>query len=148
MNVTAPGIVLDLPPGWEAEVDGGSGDVPSPLTTPRTHIANFPLPEPRGDFGSGAVERMRRGDTLICLLEEAAPAAGSALHGSIGIPVLTVGQFGSQAMQRPRPGQSGTQAFFHVGNRAFVLYVVLAERIDRRAQVDEVNRVLRGITLT
>lgn len=144
----APGITIHLPPGWEAEVDAGAGVTPSPLRTPRTHIANFPLPPGRGDFGSNAVERMRRGDILVSLLEEAPAAAGSTLHDQQGLPTLVPGQFAPDAMQRPRPGQSGTQAFFHVRGRAFVLYVVLAERLDRAAQVAEVNRVLGGITFT
>jgi hypothetical protein len=75
MKIDAPGITLDLPPGWEAEVDSGSGEAP------------------------------------------------------------------------PDAPRLRTQAFFHVGRRAFVLYVVLAERIDRAPQVDEVNRVLAGITI-
>ena len=115
MRVTAPGITLDLPPGWEAEVDGGAGAEPSPLRTPRTHVANFPLPPGRGDFGSTAVERMRRGDTLICLLEEAPDAARSRLHVRRGLPALAPEQFAPDAMQRPQPGQSGTQVFFHTG---------------------------------
>jgi hypothetical protein len=150
MKIDAPGITLDLPSGWEAEVDSGSGEAPPDaprLRTPRTHIANFPLPSQRGDYGSFAVEGMRRGHALICLLEEAAPASGSRLHGHDGVPRLSVADFSPDAMQRPQAGKTGAQAFFHVGRRAFVLYVVLAERIDRAPQVDEVNRVLAGITL-
>ncbi len=145
---TAPGIRIELPAGWEAEVDGGAGVEPSPLRTPRTHVANFALPPTRGDFGSNAVERMRAGDSLICLLEESPAAAGSTLHGATGVPRLDPASFSAQAMQRPRTGQVGTQAFFHARGRAFVLYVVLAEQLARRAQVDEVNRVLDGITFT
>lgn len=150
MRLEAPGITLDLPSGWEAEVDRGSGESPPDaprLRTPRTHIANFALPPERGDYGSNAVERMQRGHALICLLEEAAPAAGSTLHERTGLPTLRVGDFSADAMQRPRSGQSGAQAFFHVGDRAFVLYVVLADRVHKAAQVDEVNQVLAGITI-
>ena len=150
MKLDAPGITLDLPPGWEAEVDGGSGeagpDAP-PVRTPRTHIANFPLPGNRGDYGSFAVEQMQRGNALVCLLEEAGDAARSRLHGHDGVPRLSAADFSAAAMQRPRAGQSGAQAFFRVGDRAFVLYVVLADRLDRAGQVDEVNRVLAGITI-
>lgn len=148
MRFRAPGISVELLPGWEAEVDAGSGHDPSPLRTPRTHIANFPLPDHRGDFGSNAVERMRRGDILICVLEEAADAAGSRLHDTSGVPTLSAERFSPDAMQRPRPGQSGTQAFFHAHGRAFVLYVVLAERLDRAAQVAEVNEILSTITFS
>ena len=148
MRLDAPGITLDLPAGWEAEVDGGSGErdpgAPS-VRTPRTHIANFALPAHRGDYGSFAVEGMPRGGALVCLLEEASPAAGSALHGRDGVPTLAVADFSADAMQRPHPGRAGAQAFFHVGDRAFVLYVVIADRLNRAAQVDEVNQVLAGV---
>jgi len=150
MKLDAPGITLDLPPGWEAEVDGGSGagEPGAPqLRTPRTHIANFPLPNERGDYGSFAVERMQRGHALICLLEEASPASDSTLHDQTGIPRFTPGDFDPDAMQRPQPGLSGAQAFFHVEGRAFVLYVVLADRVNRTGQVDEVNRVLSGMRI-
>lgn len=150
MKIEAPGITLDLPAGWEAEVDQGSGEAPPDapsLRTPRTHIANFPLPDQRGDYGSYAVEQMQRGHALICLLEEAAPAAGSTLHGHHGLPRLSPADFSPDAMQRPIAGRSGAQAFFRHGGRAFVLYVVLADRIGQASQVDAVNRVLDGITI-
>jgi hypothetical protein len=150
MKIDAPGITLDLPPGWEAEVDGGSGaaDPGAPrLRTPRTHIANFPLPPDRGDYGSFAVEQMRRGHALICLLEEASPASGSRLHSHDGVPRLSVADFSADAMQRPRAGQAGAQVFFHVGRRAFVLYAVIGERLERSPQVEEINRVLAGVTI-
>lgn len=150
MKLDAPGITLELPAGWEVEVDRGSGEQPPgapDLRTPRTHIANFPLPVDRGDYGSFAVEQMPRGGALICLLEEASPAAGSALHSHEGVPRLSTADFSAEAMQRPQAGRAGAQAFFHVGRRAFVLYVVIADRLNRAAQVDEVNCVLAGITI-
>ncbi len=146
MRLDAPGVSVDLPPGWEGEVDGGSGLDRSGLRTPRIHLANFPLPTDRGDFGSNAVERMQRGDSLVCILEEAADASASVLHDRQGIPTLAVADFGAQAMQRPRSGQAGAQAFFHVGERAFVLYVVIAEQVRRSEQVAEINCVLAGVT--
>jgi hypothetical protein len=150
MNVTAPGITLVLPPGWEAEVDAGAGE-PQPdaesVLTPRVHIANFPLPPVRGDYGSGAVEQMIDGDVLVCLLEESPTAAGSALHGHEGMPRILADDFSPAAMQRPLQGQSGTQVFFHTGGRAFVLYVVMGSHASRASLVDEVNDVLAGISL-
>lgn len=152
MKVRSRGIQLDLPAGWEAEIDrgagAGTGAPSSEVLTPRTHIANFPLPPVRGDFGSGAVERMIDGDVLVCLLEEAADAVGSRLHGHRGIPRVTATDFSPQAMQRPLKGQSGTQVFFHDRDRAFVLYVVLGSHLSRASRIDEINQVLAGITLT
>lgn len=152
MTITAPGIRLDLPPGWEAEIDNGAGDpdteVGEAVRTPRVHIANFPLPPVRGDFGSGAVEQMIDGDVLVCLLEESAGAVGSQLHGHAGLPKVMADDFSPDAMQRPLKGQSGTQVFFHDAGRAFVLYVVLGSHASRVSRIDAVNRVLAGITFT
>lgn len=151
MRITAPGIVIDLPAGWEAEVDQGAGEPVAgseSVLTPRTHIANFPLPPVRGDFGSGAVERMIDGDILVCLLEESTGAAGSKLHGTAGIPRAQASDFSPNAMQRPLKGQSGTQFFFHDGDRAFVVYIVLGGHASRASTVGDVNTVLAGITFT
>lgn len=150
MNVDAPGISLDLPPGWEAEIDQGAGSVEAGMEavrTPRVHVANFALPPDRGDFGSGAVERMIPGDVLICLLEESVGAAGSQLHGHDGMPTVHEQDFSPNSMQRAIAGQSGMQAFFHHGGRAFVLYVVVGSHASRRAVVPTINEVLASITL-
>lgn len=151
MKITAPGIRMHLPPGWEAEIDGGAGDAPEGTETPRTprvHIANFALPGVRGDFGSNAVERMIDGDAMICLLEEASTAAGSRLHQHQGIPTVRAEDFSPQAMQRALPGQSGTQYFFSDGDRAFVLYLAIGSHLSRAAIVPEINEVLAGIEFT
>lgn len=149
-TVRARGITIELPPGWEAEVDSGSGDAGPEferVTTPRTHIANFALPPVRGDFGSGAVEQMIDGDALLCLLEETPDSVGSRLYDAEGMPTVFAGDFSPDAMQRPLKGQSGTQAFFHVNGRAFVLYVVLGSHQSRASMVDAINRVIDGITI-
>lgn len=152
MKVRSRGIELDLPPGWEAEIDDGSGEATggpdSEVLTPRTHIANFPMPPVRGDFGSGAVEQMIDGDVLICVLEEATDAVGSRLHGHAGVPRVAADDFSPQAMQRPLKGQSGAQVFFHDHGRAFVLYVVVGSHRSRDSLIDGINRVLGGITFT
>ena len=151
MKVVAPGIELELPPGWEAEIDAGAGPGgpgSERVLTPRVHIANFPLPPNRGDFGSGAVEQMIDGDALVCLLEESAVAVGSRLHSHRGVPRVLADDFSPDAMQRPLHGQSGTQVFFTERQRAFVLYVVLGSHASRATRVDDVNDVLAGITIT
>ena len=150
MIVSTPGITLDLPAGWEAEIDAGAGaaeaggEIP---VTPRVHIANFPLPTPRGDFGSGAVETMIGGDVLICLLEESSNAVGTPVYAHQGIPTLAAGDFSPDRMQRPLKGRSGTQVFFSAGQRAFVVYVVLGSHASRASLVPAVNGVLGRITI-
>ncbi len=139
---------VGLPVGWEAEIDAGSGqaeEAGSSVATPRVHVANFALPPVRGDFGSGAVERMQSGDVLICLLEEDAIVIGSQLFDHEGLPTVSVDDFSPTGMQRPIRGQSGAQKFFHVNGRAFALYVVMGSHLSRASFIDEVNQVIAGI---
>lgn len=150
LQMEAIGIKLGLPSGWEAEVDSGSGKSEEGsvnLTTPRVHLANFPLPPTRGDFGSGAVERMISGDMLICLLEEAPEVIGSDLYSAQGIPRITAGDFSPNGMQRPIRGQSGAQKFFNYDGRAFALYIVMGSHLSRNSFIDEINDVLAAIEL-
>ncbi len=150
MKVNAPGITLELPRGWEAEIDDGAGEAEpgmESVATPRVHVANFPMPAVRGDFGSGAVEQMIDGDVLVCLLEEAGTAVDSRLHEFQGIPRVVASDFSPDAMQRPLKGQSGMQVFFVENGRAFVLYVVMGSHASRQSRIDVVNEVLAGITL-
>lgn len=150
-RMEAIGINLGLPAGWEAEVDAGGGapeDGATTVRTPRVHLGNFALPPNRGDFGSGAVERMVSGDVLICLLEESPEAIGSGLYSAEGMPTVGAKDFAPEGMQRPIRGQSGAQKFFHLGGRAFALYIVMGSHISRASFMDEVNEVLQAIELT
>src|SRR5205814_916377 len=78
------GLAVDLPPGWAGRVTRRPVDPAPPAvrtfaaasgrdltesTHAVAHLANFPLPENRGDFGSGAVEVMGPRDVLVVLLE-------------------------------------------------------------------------------
>lgn len=151
LKMEAIGINLGLPPGWEAEVDGGGGDAEegsAKVTTPRVHLGNFALPANRGDFGSGAVEKMVSGDILICLLEESPTVIGSGLYSAEGMPTISGNDFAPEGMQRPLRGQSGAQKFFHMDDRAFALYIVMGSHISRASFIEEVNEVLRAIELT
>lgn len=107
------------------------------------HLANFVLPIDRGDYGSGAVEIMDRGGILIVLMEFDRSSTGTALFAAGGIPHdLDVADFSGDSLQRRLPGQAGTQQFFHVGDRAFVVYVVLGSGRAAGLLVPEVNRML------
>jgi len=149
-TVVADGIEVDLPAGWEIAVDGGAdemGEASQQVMTPRVHIGNFSLPARRGDFGSGAVERMTAGNVMICLLEESAEAIGSELYNNPELPVLSVDDFAPEGMQRPIRGQSGAQAFFHQNGRAFAAYVVMGSHLHRGVLIDSVNAVLGSIVI-
>ncbi len=152
MELNSQGIVVDVPQGWDGEIYRRRGEL-RPLagaaeeTKPVLHLGNFPLPQERGDFGSGAVEVMKSDDVLVVLFEYGAESVGTTLFSSEGIPQVSAGDFARQTMQRPLPGQSGAQFFFSAAGRAFCLYVVLGSHARRHELVPEVNQVLATLDL-
>ena len=154
-QLAAHGIGVGIPNGWEAELSAVEEDArqagPVPFSSqPRVllHAANFPLPVERGDYGSGAVETMDSGSVLVVILEFDRASASTALFASEGLPAkLTADDFSTQQLQRPQRNQTGAQRFFHVGSRAFCLYVVLGSHLMRGVLVEEANRILDGLSI-
>ena len=159
----AYGITVDLPAHWDgiifrrtphgASPPSGSGDVgvaafDEGVVKPVAHLANFPLPGDRGDYGSGAVERMGPGDVLVCVLEFDEASADTKLFAHEGVPRLRPGSYAPNAMQRTIPGMSGAQAFFRVGRRAFCIYSVLGSHRDRVALTPLVNDLLASLRIS
>jgi hypothetical protein len=145
------GISVDVPPGWEAAIDGGgfpqlsSGAVRPTLL----HMGTFPLPPERGSFGSGATELMNTDDIMIVLFEYGGDSAGTPLFEPKGIPrSLSPDDFDRQALQHAVSGQSGLQRFFTDGGRPFCLYVVLGSHLDRAELVPRVNEVLASLEIS
>ena len=85
MRLSAHGITTELPAGWEGRITrrrrqapvgrvrrhrptaaarAGAIGSPDEIPEPVVHLANFALPEDRGDFGSGAVDVMGSGHVL------------------------------------------------------------------------------------
>ena len=96
---------------------------------PIAHLGNFPLPDDRGDFGSGAVDVMQDLDVLLVLAEYGPECANTALFSGQGLPTrLTPNMFSRSALQRTIPGQAGCQFWFTAENRAFCLYAVLGRQ--------------------
>ncbi len=160
----AVGLSVDVPEGWEAEIDTGAGEQPVDSAMdlmPRLHMANYPLPEVRGDFGSGATEQMRRGEAFICLLEEDPAMAATRLYAAARLPTFTADDFNPHQMQRPIAGQSGAQAFFQIRSssgrgsvdgkgaskavRAFVMYVVVGDHLGRATVLDQINNIVASL---
>ena len=114
------GLTLDLPAGWDAEIyrrpsdmSALSSDGTSEKTNAVLHAANFALPEPRGDFGSGAVEVMQRSNLLIVIFEYNAEDARSALFKHSGLPIpLTVDDFHPPQHATRSQGPTGLTALF------------------------------------
>ena len=155
MRLQAHGIETDLPPGWEGRIglrtqptaassSRALGD-PGETTNPIVHLANFALPEQRGDFGSGAVDLMGAEDVLVVLFEYGPECANTALFKRQGIPQdLKPAMFSSSALQRTLPGQAGCQIFFTENDRAFCSYTVLGRQSSALRVLPQANATLAG----
>ncbi len=153
MKLQSHGIQTDLPPGWEGRIGvrqrpteatrsiGEVGERPNPVV----HLANFALPQQRGDFGSGAVDLMGAEDVLVVLFEYGPECAGTPLFERRGIPTkLTPAMFSSAALQRTISGQAGCQIFFTEADRAFCAYTVLGRQSSARRVLPQANATLAG----
>lgn len=165
MKLQAHGIQTDLPPGWEGRIAlrtrpsdgartlgealpgplGTAGEVPNPVV----HLANFALPEQRGDFGSGAVDVMTEENVLVVLFEYGPESVGKALFTRKGIPTrLTPAMFSASALQRTIAGQAGAQVFFTVANRAFCCYAVLGRQSAANRVLPQANATLAATRIS
>jgi hypothetical protein len=151
MKLQAHGIETDLPPGWEGRIGvrttpseatrslGTVGEIPNPIV----HLANFALPEDRGDFGSGAVDLMGESNVLVVLFEYGPECVGTALFERQGLPKdLTPNMFSASALQRTLPGQAGCQIFFTENDRAFCCYTVLGRQANATRVLPQANATL------
>jgi len=160
-TMAAMGLSFGLPPGWDGRIFRRA--TPKPPTTADApvgaahhdatahsvaHAANFPLPVDIGDFGSAAVEIMGPEHMLVVLFEYHPHSAGMPLFETDGLPTsLSPDSFSPSGLQRPLPGQAGTQVFFSTAGRAFTLYVVLGSFENRRRLVPAVNSVLQSVEI-
>lgn len=169
--ISGHGISVTLPAAWEGRIyrrstptaaftpqnraAGSTGLNPSAAgggwlgeqTRPVLHLANFPLPADRGDYGSGAVETMGAGDVFCSLIEFGPEFLGTALYSATGLPQVTAAGFDPNALQRRMPGQAGVQYFFTVASRPMCLYVVIGSARNAPAMAAEANRVLARISV-
>lgn len=160
-RLSGHGISVGLLPRWEARIyrrtvaaaspagrlaaqPHGTG-WPGELSHPILHLANFPLPAIRGDYGTGAVERMGPEHIFLALLEFGPDCLGTALYAPAGLPRLTPGQFNPNGMQRRVAGQAGYQHFFTEAGRPFCLYVVIGSHRQAVALTRQVNGILEQI---
>jgi len=143
----AHGLALDTPRGWEARIHRHAPTEPEESTHAVLHAANFPLPPGRGDFGTGAVERMQPDDVLVVLVEYDAGSARTPLFARRGLPRPSPHDFDPRKLQRTIRGQSGGQWFFNTGDRAFCLYVVLGSHTRRARLLPHVRTLLDTLTI-
>lgn len=147
MKVVAHRLAVDTPRGWDARIYRRRQSEAGELSYPVMHAANFALPAIRGDFGSGAVDRMRRDDVLVVLIEFDESSVGTALFARRGLPRPQPTDFHPTQLQRVLPGQSGAQWFFNTGSRAFCLYVVLGSHHRRARLLPHVRHLLDRLTI-
>ena len=141
------GISVELPIGWEGSIRPPATLADGAQRHSVTHLANFPLPPLRGEYGSGAVELMRDGDVLIVLLEFGPESAGTALFGKPRPASLRASDFSRDTLQQRVAGHGGCQRFFTEAGRPFCLYVVVGDYIDRADVLGSVNSVLDRISI-
>lgn len=153
VRITGSGLSVDVPPGWEGSIARAGALAPQGRDASRiqaptvAHLANFPLPAVRADFGAEVVETMRAGDVFVVLFEYGGDAADRALFSHRGVPRVASRDFDPNALQHRIHGQSGLQRFFRLGGRAFCLYVVVGSHLDRADVVAEVNGVLASLEI-
>jgi hypothetical protein len=146
-TLAAHGLTVTLPRGWEARMrQRPSHDLRAP-TFPVLHIATFPLPDDRDDFGGNITSRMRSSDAFVVLFEYGPDAVDKALFSTRGTPRLTASMFSPNRLQRRRPGQLGCQLFFQASERAFCCYVVAGGRASLAGIIRHVNALLAGLVV-
>lgn len=136
-------------PGWSVDVrrrepDGlriarvdrnGSLAASGEILRPVLHASTATLPQDRGDFGTGAVQRLGSGDAFLALVDYGPEVADEGLFAPQGMPRLAPSQFSPDNLQRPLPQVSAAQHFFSSGGRAFCLFAVVGAHRRRMATV-------------
>lgn len=154
-RLSAYGIGLDVPSGWEAELSlqqnlekAVAGPAPPGDGLVVLHAANFWLPNERDDYGSEALEAMGPAGVFIALVEFEPGAVGSMLFEHHGIPAdLQPDDFDPNALRRPMREQAGLQRFFHSAGRAFCLHAAIGSYHHRHHLAPEANSILSGLTI-
>ncbi len=157
-QLSGHGFAVGLMPRWEGRIyrrtvaeaapprrQPAANGWPGELSHPVLHLANFALPGSRGDYGTGAVERMGPDNIFLALLEFGPDCLGTALYSPLGLPRLTPGQFNPNGMQRRVAGQAGFQHFFTEAGRPLCLYAVIGSHRAAVPLTKQLNQVLDQI---
>jgi hypothetical protein len=148
VTLVAGGLRLEIPSGWEARVRRQAPSQPGRPGNVLLHAATVPLPDQRGDFGSGVVERLGPDDAFLALLEYDAKDASKVLFKAPRIPVPKPSDFSPDVLQRTRAGNTGAQWFFSVSGRPFSLHAVLGSHARRAPGAAKLARLLQGLTVS
>ncbi len=160
MQLSSHGLGLTVPGRWEAAIGRGRNvdtdaiirhrrtTGTAPVTPPTLHLATFPLPADRDDYGTNLVGTMGVGNAFVALLEFGPAEVGTALFAQDGVPRrLNPGDLSAKTLQRSLPGHLGFQAFATEAGRAFALYVVVNGPQHRTRLVADVNAALSTLTI-
>lgn len=147
MTLIAGGLQLELPAGWEARIRRQAPSERGRVGNVLLHAATIALPEQRGDFGSGVVERLGPDDAFVAMLEYDVADAATVLFSAPRLPVPKPSDFSPDVLQRTMAGNTGAQWFFSLAGRPFSLHAVLGSHARRAPGAAKVDRLLRGLTV-
>lgn len=147
MRLVAGGLSLELPPGWEARIRRQAPSQPGRPGNVLLHASTAPLPERRGDFGSGAVDLLGPDDAFVALLEYDKKDSDAVLFVATRLPVPKPSDFSPSVLQRTRAGNTGAQWFFSLSGRPFALHAVLGSHARRAPGAVRIAELLRGLTV-
>jgi hypothetical protein len=147
MTLVAGGITLVLPAGWEARIRRQPPSEPGRPGNVLLHASTVALPEERGDFGSGVVERLGPDDAFVAIFEYDPRDASKVLFRAARLPVPKPSDFSPDVLQRTRAGNTGAQWFFSLSGRAFSLHAVLGSHARRAPGATKVAQLLQGLTV-
>jgi hypothetical protein len=142
----AYGLSVAPPRGWDVRIARRAPGAEGDRSRPVLHACTKPLPENRGDYGSGAVELLTGDDVFVSLLEFGPESVGKAMFSRQGVPSpLPLSSFSPTRLQRTLPGQSGLQLFFSDNERAFCLYVVLGAHSRRVELANKAEQLIDSL---
>jgi hypothetical protein len=149
VRLDAHGISVEAPEGWEVRITRRSteGHDPRSHRRPVLHAAAEVTADRRQRNGGGVTATLGSDDVFVSLFEHDPAASASALFADTGFPVPELTDFAPNRLQRSIPGQAGGQWFFHVGGRAFCLYVVLGSFARRAELFNRLTPLLRSVQL-
>jgi hypothetical protein len=145
----AYGLTVAPPRGWDVRISRRPSGPHGERSRPVLHACTRPLPEDRGDYGSGAVELLSADDVFVSLLEFGPESVGTALFARRGLPrPLPLNSFSPKRLQRTLPNQSGLQIFFTDNDRAFCLYVVFGSHSRRVALAPRAESLVDSLAIS
>ena len=115
MRLEHAGVVVDLPPGWEARARTQPPSEPGARGNLLLHAATVPLPAQRGDFGSGVVELLGPDDVFVSLFEyDETGRREGAVRRDAACRCRARRTSRPPSCSAPQLGHSGAQWFFTV----------------------------------